>query len=117
MADATVYDDGLVRLDVEGITLRRYYFPSGARKFVCYSRIRRAWKRPMGWLTGKGRIWGTSHPRYWLPFDMSRPRKSALVVLDVGGRVRPAFSPDDPERVMAILRANTAGEIVCGESG
>jgi len=27
-----------------------------------------------------------------------------LVVLDLGLRVKPAFSPDDPERVLAVLR-------------
>ncbi|MDQ6849519.1 MAG: hypothetical protein M3070_06000, partial [Actinomycetota bacterium] len=60
--------------------------------------------RPMGWLTGKGRGWGTAHPGYWLPLDTSRPRKNTLVVLDLGGKVKPAFSPDDPDRVLAILQ-------------
>ena len=57
----------------------------------------------MGWLTGKGRGWGTSHPGYWLPLDTSRLRKDRLVVLDLGGYVKPAFSPDEPDRVLRIL--------------
>jgi hypothetical protein len=61
----------------------------------------------MGWLTGKGRGWGSAHPRYWLPLDTSRPRKETLVVLDTGHYVRPAFSPDDPGRVLDLLRGHT----------
>ncbi|MQA17206.1 MAG: hypothetical protein GEV09_24690 [Pseudonocardiaceae bacterium] len=58
----------------------------------------------MGWLTGKGRGWGTAHPGYWLPLDLGSWRKDRLVVLDLGRRVHPAFSPDDPDRVLRILR-------------
>lgn len=61
----------------------------------------------MSWWTGDGRLWGSAHPGYWLPWDGSRPRKKILLVLDVGVRVKPAFSPDDPERVREILSART----------
>jgi hypothetical protein len=98
-----VYDDGRVVLDHDGITLRHYYFPLGTSKHIPYDRIRRVWTRPLGWLTGKGRGWGTVHPGYWLPLDMSRPRKHVLVVLDLGGHIKPAFTPDDPDRVLEIL--------------
>jgi hypothetical protein len=102
--EAVVYDDGRAMLDGEGVTLRRYYFPTGRSKRIPYRRIREARARPTGWLTGKGQGWGTAHPGYWLPLDTSRPRKDTLVVLDLGGCVKPAFSPDDPDRVLAILR-------------
>jgi hypothetical protein len=107
MPDPTLYDDGLVLLDGEGITLRRYYFPSGASKRIPYHRIRQVVVRPMGWLTGKGRGWGTAHPGYWYPLDMQRPRKDRLIVLDIGGLVKPAFSPEDPDRVVELLRDRT----------
>jgi hypothetical protein len=110
-----LYDDGRAVLDEDGVTLRRYYFPAGTAKRIPYQRIRRAWAQPMGWATGKGRGWGTAHPRYWLPLDGSRPRKDTLVVLDVGGFVRPAFSPDDPERVMGLLRERT--QVTSGPEG
>lgn len=105
--DDVIYDDGRVALDHQGVTLRRYYFPIGTSKHIPYRRIRRVEARPMGWLTGKGRGWGSAHPGYWLPLDIRRPRKDKLVVLDVGGRVKPAFTPDDPDRVLAILRKRT----------
>lgn len=107
MTTDTLYDDGRVVLDSRGIILRRYYFPFGTSKRIPYDRIRSVETRPMNWLTGRGRLWGTAHPRYWLPLDGSRPKKDTLLVLDVGKTVRPAFSPDDPDRVRAILTERT----------
>jgi len=103
MSNESKYDDGQVALDDNGLTLRRYYFPTGQSKHIPYRRIQSAQVRPMGWLTGKGRGWGSAHPRYWLPLDLSRPRKDRLVVLDLGGFVHPAFSPEEPDRVIALL--------------
>lgn len=108
MSTAVAYDDGAVVLDDEAVTLRRYYFPTGMSKRIDYGRIQAFEARPMGWLTGKGRIWGTAHPGYWLPFDAARSRKRKLVVLDVGARVKPSFSPDDPDRVLELLSQRTA---------
>lgn len=107
MGAEVFYDDGRVMLDRDGITLRHYYFPLGTSKRIPYDRIHGVHARPMGWLTGKGRGWGTAHPGYWLPLDRSRPRKDTLVVLDLGGYVKPAFTPDDPHRVLEILGAHT----------
>lgn len=104
VSDGVLYDDGRVRLDGEGVTLRRYYFPAGRSKHIPYRQIRSAVAGPMGWLTGKGRGWGSAHPNYWLPLDGSRPRKSTLVVLDLSGPVKPAFSPDQPDQVLDILQ-------------
>lgn len=87
--------------------MRRYYFPFGTSKRIPYRRIRGVRARPMGWLTGKGRGWGSARPGYWLPLDGSRPRKDTLVVLDLGGHVKPAFTPDDPDRVLDIVARYT----------
>jgi hypothetical protein len=84
-------------LDEHGITLRHYYFPMAAAKHIPYDRVHGAEVRAMGWLTGKARIWGTARLSFWLPLDLRRMRKSRLVVLDLGRRVQPAFSPDDPD--------------------
>jgi len=103
VSTGALYDDGLVMLDGKGVTLRRYYFPLARAKHIPYARIRKIDSRPMNWWTGKGRLWGTTHPGYWFPLDLSRPRKSGVIVLDLGGRVKPAFTPNDPERVAAIV--------------
>ena len=97
-------DDGLVHLDKDGVTLRHYYFPTAKAKRIPYSRIRRIELRPMGWCTGKGRLWGTASPSYWLPLDLGRIHKSQLVVLELDGRIKPSFTPEDPEKVVALIR-------------
>ena len=100
-----IYDDGGLLVDQDGLTIRRYYFPWAGAKRIAYSEIRGVEIRPMGWLTGKGRGWGSAHPGFWLPLDLSRPRKDTLLVIDVGRRVMPAVTPDDPNRVVDLIRA------------
>jgi hypothetical protein len=99
-----LYDDGLVVLDDEGITLRRYYFPLGTPKRIPYTQVKSVEAYEMGWLTGKGRLWGTSTFRTWLPFDADRARKQTLLELDLGRVVKPSFTPDDPFRVLTLIR-------------
>jgi hypothetical protein len=104
MAGKFAYDDGRCVLDEDGLTLRRYYFPVVTSKRIPYSKIQKFDARPMGCFSGKGRGWGTSNPRYWLPLDMTRPRKNTLIVLDLGRRVKPVLRPDQPERVLQLLQ-------------
>jgi hypothetical protein len=103
-----LYSDGVLVVDTTGLTLRHYYFPWAGAKRIEYSAIRRAEARPMTWLTGKGRWWGTSRPGYWLPLDLHRSSKSTLLVFDLGGRVKPCVSPDEPERVLELLRSRVS---------
>lgn len=99
-----LYEDGGLRLDEDGITIRHYYFPWAGPKRIGYPDVRRVHSHPMTWLSGKGRIWGTSDPRYWFGLDTHRPGKRTLLVLDVDRRVRPCITPDDPDRVIELLR-------------
>jgi hypothetical protein len=102
--NAAQYDDGLVQLDREAITLRRYHFPSGTSKVIALSRIRGYKAEPLGLFIHRFRIWGSSDLRRWLPLDMQRPFKSTLITLDVPGtRPRPAFTPVHPEEFTALL--------------
>ena len=109
MTGSVLYDDGKVLLDDDGITLRHYYFPVFAAKRIRYSRIRSVETREMNWMTGRGRSWGTADPRYWLPLDRERQSKYTLVILDLGKVVHPAFTPDEPERVVALIERLRAG--------
>ncbi|MQY22212.1 hypothetical protein [Nocardia macrotermitis] len=104
MTHTVLYDDGLVELDQEGITLRRYYFPWAGSKRIPYTDIQKAEDHVMGAWTGKGRLWGSGDLRHWAPLDLHRPRKDTAIILDLGKFVRPVFSPDDPARVLALLR-------------
>lgn len=98
------YDDGLVQLDREAITLRRYHFPSGTSKVIALGAIRGYRAEPLGLLLHRFRIWGSSDLRRWLPLDVRRPLRSTLITLDVPGtRPSPAFTPAEPEEFTALL--------------
>jgi hypothetical protein len=108
VSGTVLYDDGGLLLDEDGITIRRYYFPWAGSKRIAYGQLSHVEARPMGALSGQGRIWGTTDPRHWLPLDLERRHKQTLLVLDIGRRVRPAVSPDDPDRVLELLHERMA---------
>jgi hypothetical protein len=98
------YDDGLVQLDGEAITLRRYHFPDGTSKVIALDTIRGYKAESLGLFMQRFRIWGTSDFRRWLPLDVHRPLRSTLITLDVeGSRWRPAFTPERPDEFTALL--------------
>lgn len=99
------YDDGLIVLDRRAITLRRYHFPSGTSKVIPLSAIRGYRAEPLGMLTHRFRIWGSSDLRRWLPLDIKRPLRTTLITLDLQGAPwpRPAFTPVDPKAFQELL--------------
>jgi hypothetical protein len=99
-----LYEDGTLLVEDRGLTIRRYYFPWAGPKRISYRDVRQVAVRPMNWLTGKGRLWGTADPRYWLPLDINRPGKRTLLCFDLGRGVKPCVSPDDPIRVIDLLQ-------------
>lgn len=103
MADTVLYTDNVVELNEQGITLRRYYFPLALSKHIPYTAIHNIEQRPMGIWTGKGRLWGSGDLRHWAPLDLHRPHKDTVIILDLGRYIQPVFSPNDPERVLALL--------------
>ena len=101
---ADSYDDGLVQLDREAITLRRYHFPSGTSKIIALRRVRGYQAESLGLLLHRFRIWGSSDLRRWLPLDVGRPFRSTLITLDVPGtRPSPAFTPAHADEFTALL--------------
>lgn len=103
----STYDDGRTRLDADGVELRRYWFPLPRAKRIPWSEVRAAEFGPLTWFNGRGRVWGSGTPRVWLGADLGRPRRTTLITLDVGKRIRPGFTPKDPEAALAVLRAHT----------
>lgn len=98
------YDDGLIQLDRQAITLRRYHFPSGTSKVIPMRAVRGYQAESLGLIVNRFRIWGSSDLRRWLPLDVWRPIKSTLVTLDVPGtRPRPALTPLRPKEFLAVL--------------
>lgn len=97
------YDDGLIQLDREALTLRRYHFPSGTSKIIPLRDIRGYRATSLGLVMERFRLWGSTDPRRWMPLDVRRPLKSTLVTIDIGGTPNPACTPEHPEQFVELL--------------
>jgi hypothetical protein len=106
MTDA-LYDDGRVMCDGDGVVLRWYYL-WGAKR-IPYRAIRAVQEFDLRPVRGKWRIWGSGDFVHWYNLDPGRPNKQKGIELDVGGRVRPTMTPDDPEAVARILAEHIGG--------
>jgi hypothetical protein len=100
-----LYRDRWVSCTPRALVIRGYYFPLGLPKTVPYEAIRTVKQVSLGWLSGRGRIWGTGLPWYWLHLDLRRPARREALVLDVGRKIRPVITPDDVPAVRAIIEA------------
>ena len=98
-----LYEDANLVLDEDGITIRRYYFPLSAPKRIAYNKIRGIKAKPMSWAR-KRRFFGAADPRYRFPRDVHRASEQTLLILELGRWVRPCITPEDPARVIAVLR-------------
>jgi hypothetical protein len=100
------YDDGLIACSDDGLVIRR----SGLflrPKNVPYAQIRTVAEVELsGFSFGKWRIWGSTDLRHWFNLDWHRPKKHVGLVLDLGKRTKPVITPDDPQRVVAVLCAH-----------
>ena len=99
----TDYRDRWIECTSEGLRIRGYYFPWGTKQ-IPYPSIRSVRRVEMGAFSGRGRIWGTGDFRYWASLDPARRHKKVGLVLDLGRRVRPFITPDDPAAVEAAIR-------------
>ena len=103
---ATIYDDGRIACDDEGITIRWYYL-WGAKR-IPFQAIRSARTFPLKPIRGKWRVWGSGDFVHWYNLDGSRPDKETGIEIDAGGRVRPCLTPDDVETVTRIIAEHVA---------
>lgn len=97
-----LYDDGGVVCDDTGIRIR-WYYPWGA-KAIPYSAVRGVLTRPLSRVRGRWRLWGSGDFTHWYNLDLGRPGKSSALELDLGRRVIPTITPDEPETVARIIR-------------
>ena len=105
---AELYHDRWISCTERGLVIRWYYFPFGTKR-IPYRAIRNVESVPLTLWSGRGRIWGTSNPRYWLGLDPGRLHKQTALILDTGHWVRPVITPDDPDAVLAIINAHRGG--------
>jgi hypothetical protein len=107
------YDDGAIQCDDQGLTIRRYYLWGGAKR-IRYGSIQTVEPLPLTGVNSvrRWRIWGSGDFVHWWNLDPKRPRKDVALVLDVGRRVRPTITPDDPDAVRRILAERGGGHRV-----
>jgi hypothetical protein len=54
-------------------------------------------------------VWGTGDFRHWFNLDWNRRYKKVVLILDIGKHIRPVITPDDPNKVAAIIESRRAG--------
>jgi hypothetical protein len=104
------YADPRIETTADGLTIKHYYLPFGD-KHVRWDAIRSVGRVEVGALRGRLRIWGTANPRYWANLDPGRPRKKRGFILDLGRRVHPFVTPEDPIAFEAAFRAHSSAPI------
>ncbi|TVR04657.1 MAG: hypothetical protein EA398_01480 [Deltaproteobacteria bacterium] len=100
-----LYEDPGLRVDHNGVLIRRYYFPLGLARRVQWRDIVAIRDEPLGVFRGQYRIWGMDLRPWWFPLDVARPFKSRCIVIDTGQRICAALTPEDHERTLGSLRA------------
>jgi hypothetical protein len=99
------YRDQRIELTDRAVIVRGYYFPWGTKR-IAYSSITSLERFTMSAWRGKARIWGSGDLRHWANFDPQRPKKSVGFYLDLGRRVMPFLTPDDPDPFEQALRSH-----------
>jgi hypothetical protein len=105
-----LYRDSWIKCTPDAIEIRGYYFPWGTKR-IRYDSIESVRRMTMDRFRGKGRIWGTAHPRYWASLDPHRPAKDTALIIETGHLVRPFITPDDADAVEAVIREHSAARI------
>jgi len=99
-----LYSDSLVEIRSDSITFRGYYFPAGSKTLPLVDVDKVIYWEPRWW-SGKYRYWGSGDFRTWCPKDFSRHTRDRMFLLLKRGRwTRIAFTVEDPERVIWVLR-------------
>ena len=99
------YKDRWIECTDSALVVRGYYFPWGSKR-IPYASIKSLDRFAMTALRGKGRIWGSGDFVHWANLDPRRPTKSVGFYLDVGRRIIPFLTPDDPDAFEQVLRAH-----------
>ncbi|HZT15777.1 MAG TPA: PH domain-containing protein [Gaiellaceae bacterium] len=99
MNDPTRYDDGGIVCDESGLIIRRYY-PWGSKR-IPYSAIRSVKRLPIR--IRRWRLFGSGDFMHWWNLDLTRPKKSVALDIDIGRFVHPTITPNDPDAVERLI--------------
>jgi len=101
------YQDGRIECTDTGVRIRGYYFPWGTKTIPCAS-IRSLDRFALTTVRGNWRTWGSGDFKHWANLDPGRPKKSVGYFVDVGRRVIPFLTPDDPDAFEQVVREHIA---------
>jgi hypothetical protein len=103
-AEGAGYHDPLVSIQDGELVIRRYYFPTGAKRIRMAS-ISGVEQDAMGKATGRWRTWGSGTWSTGSTWTQARRHKRQAFVVDLGRRAKPVVTSEDPEAFRAALAA------------
>jgi hypothetical protein len=105
MMKKLLYQDNLVDIYEDSITLKKYYFPSLSPKVIPFRSIEIIEvRKPTLWL-GKWRIQGTGNFKTWYPFDPSRPKRDKIFFIRYKNKwMQSGFTVENSTKVESILK-------------
>lgn len=96
-------------MDRVGVVVRRYYWPLGWKR-ILYTEIEDFSRRPLKMWQGQHRVHGIDLRGRWYSRDNRRGEKELAIDLDIGARIRPVLTPEDPDKVLEILSQRLSAE-------
>ena len=100
----TLYQDSLITIEGDNLTLKNYYFPSMSSKKILFANVESIMVYESSILRGKWRIQGTGDFRTWYPADSYRYKRDKIFVIIFKNKwMRSAFTVENSEKVTEIL--------------
>ncbi len=100
-----MYSDNFVEISADGITFRKYYFPTMSARFVPYSEIDHIDIRKPTIASGKWRLGGTGSPGIWFPLDWRRSTRDRIFRAALRNGKAIGFTVEDSSAVSSVLRS------------
>lgn len=105
----TLYEDPQVLITEAYITIKKYYSPFGPTKTLAFNELCKISLEDAQ--RAKQRIGISTHMlNNWFSWDLKRKDKKKFICLQVKNtRVKPCFSPENPDKAFDILREHFVG--------
>jgi hypothetical protein len=104
MEAINVYNDKLVEINNDSITLKNYYFPFATSKRIPFDKIKSIKIQNPSLFTGQARIWGTGDFMTWFPLDLGRIKRDKIFVISIIDKsIRVGFTVENSETVLQIF--------------
>lgn len=104
MLENVLYEDKLVLITNESITLKNYYFPSFKPNKILLNKIQMIEVLNPTITNGKWRIHGTGNFRVWFPYDVERPKRDKIFRISIKNKwVKCGFTVENSSLVQNIF--------------